>query len=258
MPHENRLKKRLADGKPALACWLHLSSPIATEIIALAGYDALVIDHEHGPGDFLNAISLMQAASRSGASIILRVPWNDMVYVKRALDSGADGIMFPSIQNADEARAAVAACRYPPEGVRGFANQIARCADYGVRAEEYLASGPERLFVMCQIESRVAVENIPEIAAVEGVDMLFIGPSDLAASIGRAGQVDDPQVADLIAEAESRIKRSGKWLGAIPLPGRDANALFADGYDLVIASSDVTLLGKAAAAEVAACAGEPE
>ena len=251
---ENRLKERLKAGRPALGCWLHLASPIAAEIVAHAGYDALVIDHEHGPGDFVNAILSMQAASGTQATTMIRVPWNDMVTIKRALDSGAQGVMVPYVQSAEEARAAVAACRYPPEGVRGYANQVTRCAGYGANAKAYDEGWPENLLLICQIETRKAVDNIPEIAAVDGIDMLFIGPSDLAASIGHLGEVDHAEVGALIAEAESRIAEAGKMLGTVPRPGRSAKDLIEAGYHMVIGSSDATLLRRGAEADVRACA----
>lgn len=251
MVRSNRLKERLRRGEPSLGCWLHLASPIAAEIVAQAGYDAIVIDHEHGPGDLMNGLVQMQAASGTPATALVRVPWNDPVYIKRALDIGAEGIVVPSVRNAAEARAAVAACRYPPEGVRGFANQVTRSAEYGARIDDYLAGLPGNLLVVCQIESPEAVKNIPEIAAVEGVDMLFIGPSDLAAAAGHLGRADHPAVGALIAEAERLAKASGKALGSIPLPGRSAREMLAGPYAFVVSGSDVALLRAGARADAA-------
>ena len=249
MNENNRVKQRLQAGEHALVCWLHLSSPIAAEIVAQAGYDGVLIDHEHGPGDFLNATALMQASGAGGCTPIMRVPWNDPIYIKRALDSGVQGVMVPNVQSAEEAAAAVAACRYPPQGIRGMATQIARCADYGAMSDKYIRGWNEQLLVICQIETPLAVDNVGSIAAVEGVDMLFVGPSDLSASAGHTSDLGHPEVSALIAEVETRTRVAGKWLGSIPLPGRDARALFADGYDLVISASDVSLLRLAAAAD---------
>ncbi len=109
---QNRLRKRLAAGETSVGCWIHMCSPIGAEVVALAGFDVVIIDHEHGPSDFLNTISLMQAVSATQATPIMRVPWNDPVYIKRALDIGAQGIIIPAVESAEEARAAVAACRY--------------------------------------------------------------------------------------------------------------------------------------------------
>jgi 4-hydroxy-2-oxoheptanedioate aldolase len=245
----NRVKQRLQAGNKAVVCWLHLSSPIAAEIVAQAGYDGVLIDHEHGPGDFLNAIALIQASAPDGCTPLMRVPWNDPVYIKRALDIGVQGVMVPNVQSAEEAAAAVAACRYPPKGIRGMATQIARCADYGASSDDYIEGWNEQLLVIVQIETPRAVDNAAAIAAVEGVDMLFVGPSDLSASAGHTGDLGHPDVAALIGEVEARTRAAGKWLGSIPLPGRDARRLFADGYDLVISASDVSLLRLAGAAD---------
>ncbi len=252
MYRKNALKKKLQSGEPALACWLHLCSPIAAEVVALTGYDAVIIDHEHGPGDFLNAVSLMQAAAGTETTYLMRVPWNDMVYIKRALDIGAQGIMVPYIQTAAEARAAVAACRYPMAGVRGVAPHIGRCSDFGLHLKEYLADSPDNLLVMCQIETQTSVDNLREIAAVDGVDMLIIGPSDLSASAGRLGQPDHPDARALIERAEEEARGSGALMGTVLRPGKTASDLFGMGYDLVISASDLTLLRDAALAQVTA------
>ena len=126
MTVENRCKRKMLAGEPALGAWLAMGSPIAAEVVANAGYDTVIMDHEHGPGDLLNAISLMQAAAASGATPMMRVPWNDMVYIKRALDIGVMGVVVPYVQNAAEAEAAVAACHFPTDGVRGVAPHAAR------------------------------------------------------------------------------------------------------------------------------------
>ena len=127
-------------GEPALGVWLAMGSPIAAEIVANAGYDTVIMDHEHGPGDLLNAIGLMQAAASSGATPMMRVPWNDMVYIKRALDIGVMGIVVPYVQNAAEAEAAVAACRYPTVGVRGVAPHAGALLALGL-ADQGLSRG---------------------------------------------------------------------------------------------------------------------
>lgn len=250
MTFENRCKKQMLAGEPALAAWLSMGSPIAAEIVANAGYDAVVIDHEHGPGDLLNAVGLMQAAGESGATPMMRVPWNDMVYIKRALDIGVMGIIVPYVQSAAEAEAAVAACRYPTAGVRGVAPHAARCSRWGARLDDYLDAMPDNLLIACQIETEEAVGNIAEIAAVDGVDMLFLGPSDVSASVGHMLRLEEPAVTDLIERAESAMRATGKLLGTVPRPGKSVNWTFAQGYDMVIAGSDARLLQGAARAQV--------
>ena len=140
----NNCKKKLLKGEPAIGAWLSMASPIAAEIVANAGYDAVIMDHEHGPGDLLNAISLMQAVAEAGPTPMMRVPWNDPVYIKRALDIGVMGVIVPYVQNAEEARAAVSACHYPAEGIRGVAPHAARCSRWGVRLAEYRRAWPKQ------------------------------------------------------------------------------------------------------------------
>lgn len=250
MTFENRCKKKMLAGEPALAAWLSMGSPIAAEIVANAGYDAVVIDHEHGPGDLLNAVGLMQAAAGSGATPMMRVPWNDMVYIKRALDIGVMGIIVPYVQNAAEAEAAVAACRYPTIGVRGVAPHAARCSRWGARLKDYLDAMPDNLLIACQIETEEAVGNIAEIADVDGVDMLFLGPSDVSASVGHMLRLGEPAVTDLIERAESEMRATGKLLGTVSRPGKSVNWTFEQGYDMVIAGSDARLLQGAACTQV--------
>lgn len=246
----NTCKQKLLKGEPTIASWLSMGSPIAAEIVANAGYDAVIMDHEHGPGDLLNAISLMQAVAEAGPTPMMRVPWNDPVYIKRALDIGVMGIIVPYVQNAVEARAAVDACHYPLDGIRGVAPHAGRCTRWGGRLKEYLDGWPENLLLACQIETEEAIDNIEEIAAVDGVDMLFLGPSDVSASIGRMLQVDDPEVVALFDKAERKMRKTDKLLATVIRPGKPLNWTYGRGYDLVVSASDFRLLGGAANAQV--------
>jgi len=252
---ENGFKKRLLGGERCFGCWLHLCSPIAAEVLALAGYDAMIIDHEHGSGDLVGAIQIMQAMSATPAAPILRVPWNDPVELKRALDTGPEAVMIPSVNSADEARAAVAACRYPPDGIRGAAYGLVRASDYGLAAQDYFETVQDRLLVICQIETVAAVDAIPEIAAVDGVDMLFIGPFDLSGNIGKLGRFDDAEVIALRERAEDAIKAAGKLLGGLAVPNLSIADMAARGYDFVTAASDITLMRDAALAQLTAMRG---
>jgi 2-keto-3-deoxy-L-rhamnonate aldolase RhmA len=234
-----------------------MGSPVAAEAVAGAGYDAVVLDHEHGPGDLMNAIGLMQAVGENGTPCMMRVPWNDMVYIKRALDIGIHGIIIPYVQNAKEAKAAVDACIYPTKGTRGVAPHAARCSRWGMRLDEYMAALPDLILTMVQIETAEAVENIEEIAAVPGLDMLFLGPGDLAASIGKIGRVDDPEAVALIEKAEAKMRKTGKLMGTVTRPGKTVNWTFDQGHDFVIAGQDIKLLQQAAVAQVSAFRSDP-
>lgn len=252
MFRENALKKRLAAGRPALGCWLDLASPMAAEIVGLAGYDFVVIDHEHGPGTLSDGLALLQALSGTPATAIMRVPANDPVYVKRALDLGVEGLMFPNVNSAAEALAAVGACHYPPRGTRGAAYGMVRGADYGLAGERYRETASGELLVICQIETTAAVDAIPEIAAVPGVDALFVGPYDLSGSIGRLGRFDEAEVATLLDRAERAILESGRVYGTIPVAGRPAADLVARGARLVVAGNDIAFVRSGAVQQVEA------
>ncbi len=246
----NTCKNKLLKGEPAIGAWLSMGSPIAAEIIANAGYDAVIMDHEHGPGDFLNAISLMQAVGEVGPTPMMRVPWNDPVYIKRALDIGVMGIIVPYVQNAEEAREAVNACHYPLGGIRGVAPHAARCSRWAARLDEYKRAWPKQLLLMCQIETEEAIENIEEIAAVDGVDMLFLGPSDISASVGHMLDLKNPDVLAAIEKAERKFRKTNKLLGTVTRPNQTLNWTFERGYDFIISGSDAGLLGACARTQV--------
>ncbi len=253
----NTCKKKLLKGEPAIGAWLSMGSPIAAEIVANAGYDAVVLDHEHGPGDFLNAISLMQAVAEAGPTPMMRVPWNDTVYIKRALDIGVMGVLVPYIQNAEEARAAVDACRYPTVGIRGVAPHAGRCSRWGARLGEYLDAWPKQFLLMCQIETEEAIDNIEEIAAVDGVDMLFLGPSDVSASIGHMLDLENPKVTAQFERAERKMRKTNKLMGTVIRPGHTLNWTYERGYDFVIGGGDTRLLGVSAQAQVSGFREQP-
>jgi 2-keto-3-deoxy-L-rhamnonate aldolase RhmA len=239
------LKSRLQSGEKAIGCWLSLFDSQAAEIVAEVGYDCVVIDMEHGAGGYLDAIPLLQAIRACGCTGLARVEANDPVPIKRALDIGVAGLVIPSIHSAQEARAAVSACRYPPEGIRGNAAGGIRGARYGLDAQAYQERINEELLVILQIESREGLEAVEEIAAVPGCDMLFIGPSDLSSTMEHRGDPGHPEVVEAIGRIERAAKAAGKLLGSILQRGRDASGMAKDGYDLIVPDSDVTLLRRA-------------
>ncbi|MBL4614262.1 MAG: hypothetical protein JKY27_05235, partial [Magnetovibrio sp.] len=160
MYRPNRLKAMLLNGERAVGCWLDLASPAVTELLALVGYDTLLIDMEHGPADILSVTHQLQAMSAAPGTSIVRAPSNDEVIIKRILDTGAEAVMIPSVNTAQEAKEAVAACHYPPKGVRGAAYSLTRASNYGLEAAHYAETIASELLVICQIESLQAVENI--------------------------------------------------------------------------------------------------
>ncbi len=246
------LKERLRSGDAVIGCWIELFSSLASEVVAEAGYDCVLIDLEHGPGSVMDAIAVMQAIQGKSCSPLVRVPNNDPTWIKRVLDAGALGCMVPSVNSANDAKAAVAACRFPPNGRRGLATPIVRASRFGMAEADYLARADSDILVICQIETAAAVENVESIATVDGVDMLFVGPYDLSADLGYLGSPDEGPVRAAIEQIEGIAKSNGILLGGIPTPGRSATELQTAGYQLVLAGVDSLLLRDAARATVAA------
>lgn len=249
MYRDNPLKKRLGQGKKALGCWLNLAHPAIAEIMGLAGYDLVLMDLEHGLGELDQAADMLRGLAHTPAATAVRAPANDPVFLKRILDQGPDAVMIPMVETAEEARAAVAACRYPPKGNRGWAAGVARASSYGL-VKDYTLKAADNLVVILQIESVTAVGNIDAIAGVEGVDMLFVGRNDLAASAGHILQLDHPEVNAMLDRVEAAARRAGRWLGTVPSRDLDTAALFRRGFDLVMPASDISLLRDAALKQV--------
>ncbi len=242
----NAFKQALSEGRRQVGLWSGLASPIVAEIIAGAGFDWIVIDGEHGPNDITTLLPQLQAMRGGTAEPVYRVPWNDAVLIKRALDVGARTLLVPFVQNAEEARKAVAATRYPPLGIRGV-SVTPRANDYG-RVQNYHKNAHLDTCVLLQIETRNALAEIESIAAIDGVDGIFIGPSDLAADFGHLGNPKHPDVQAAIADAGKRIRASGKAAGTLSGNLDDVERLFELGFNFTAAGSDVGLLARNAEA----------
>lgn len=246
----NLLRQKFLKRERVLGTWSNTGSSVVVEILAACGYDVIVIDQEHGLGDPTQLVQQLQAIDGARGSAMVRVPWNDPVYLKRVLDVGAQSIMIPNVESAEQARQAVGACRYPPKGFRGSAIGVARAARYGMY-KAYRNEADDNILIAAQIESRKGVDAIGEIAAVDGIDCLFIGPFDLSGNLGQLGNIAHPDVAPVIAQAEKAILASGKAMGTVPHPGIEWKGMFDKGYHFVAAGSDVARLRDTALAEVA-------
>jgi 4-hydroxy-2-oxoheptanedioate aldolase len=209
----NTFKHALAAGRQQIGLWCSLSHHYALEAVAGAGFDWLLIDTEHSPNDLESLVPQLQAAAAYDSAAVVRVPWNDMVNIKRVLDIGAQTLLLPYVQNVEEARAAVAATRYPPAGVRGVAGTT-RATRFG-RVKDYARRAAEEICVLVQVETREALAEIEGIAALDGVDGIFIGPADLHASMGYTGETANPAVVPQIEDALRRIRRAGKAPGIL-------------------------------------------
>jgi 4-hydroxy-2-oxoheptanedioate aldolase len=238
----NHLKRALRDGRTQIGLWSSLSSHISVEVIAGSGFDWLLLDTEHAPNELAMVHSQLQAMEGGTASAVVRPTWNDQVVLKRLLDIGVQSFLVPFVQNAEEARRAVAATRYPPDGVRGIAVTM-RANKYG-RVKDYVQRVHEELCVIVQIETREAVSNIEAIAAVEGVDGLFIGPSDLAGDLGHLGDNRHPDVRVVIEDAVARMQAAGKVAGILAPVEADAHHWLDKGCRFVAVGSDVGVLAR--------------
>jgi 2-dehydro-3-deoxyglucarate aldolase len=251
------LRTRLATGKPQFGCWLSLASPAAAEALSFAGFDFLVVDQEHSPADTMDAIGLLQAIDNGTAAPVVRVTENRPALVKRAMDGGAPNVIFPSVNDAAEARLAASAMRYPQwvagcsnGGQRGVAG-VVRAARYGFDAD-YLARANEAAFTIVQIETAAGLANAEAIAAVEGVDALFVGPADLAANLGHLGHSDHPEVQAAIARVLQVARASGKAAGIFALTAESARAAAGQGFALVAVAADIVWLARGARDALAA------
>lgn len=245
----NAFKRALDARKSQIGLWCSLASNYSAEVAAGAGFDWLLLDCEHSPTDLESLLTQLQAVAAYPTTAVVRVPWNDTVTIKRALDIGAQSLLIPYVQTPDEAGAAVAAIRYPPSGVRGVAGST-RATRFG-RVRDYAKQAQNELCLLVQVETEAALRHIEGIAAIDGIDGIFIGPADLHASMGLAGEVANPKVFPLIEDALRRIRATGKAPGILVtdqiLARRciEAGSLFtAVGVDTVILARGMDALAK--------------
>jgi len=237
------LKHRLAAGEVLIGTIVTIPATPIVEILCQAGVDWLFLDLEHSSMEIRDAELLLQAASRD-IPCVIRVPELSEAWIKRALDTGAAGVIVPNIRTAAEAERAVALSRYPPAGVRGVG--LARAHGYGARFQEYVNSANDEIAVILQVEHADAVRNIGQLTGVPGVDCLFIGPYDLSASMDRIGQTSDPAVLAAIEQVRQEAQRSGIPLGIFGAGAADMEPRIRQGYQLIAAGVDTLLLAQAA------------
>ncbi len=233
----NAFRQDLIARKTLIGCWCSLGSPITTEVMGLAGFDWLLLDGEHAPNDVLSFIPQLMALKDSVSAPVVRPPWNDTVIIKRLLDAGFYNFLVPFVESADDARRAGAATRYPPQGVRGVSVGH-RSNRYGT-VKDYMDVINDNIAVIVQIESRKAVAAIDEICAVDGVDCVFIGPSDLAAGYGYLGNPLHPEVQQAMQKIIASAKAHGKPSGILAPVEADARRYLEMGVSFVAVGSDL-------------------
>jgi len=237
----NHVKRALREGRPTAGSWLNLCSPISAEIMSRAGFDWLLIDMEHGHGDYQTLLGQLQAIEGSESIPVVRVQWNDPAVIKRVLDLGAYGVMVPWVGNRAEAEAAVRATKYPPLGIRGIAGSH-RAGGYGRHAAENRKRANDEILAVSQIETPTALAEIDEIVKIPGVDVIFIGPADLSTALGHMGDPGHPDVQAAFARIEAAARAQGVALGNITRNWDQARTLYQRGYQFLTLCSETTLL----------------
>lgn len=236
-----------ASDRPLAGMWLCTGNPVVAEVAAGSGLDWLLIDMEHSATSIEQVLVQLQVVAAYPITPVVRVPANDVVTIKRVLDVGAQNLIVPMVSSADEARAAVAATRYPPQGVRGVGSALARSARWN-RIDGYLAEAAEHVSLTVQIETTAGVAAAAEIAAVEGVDAVFVGPSDLSASMGLLGQQSHPDVVAAVHAVFAAARDAGTPVGVNAFDPAVAEAYLDAGADFVAVGADVALLARASEA----------
>jgi len=240
----NEFKRALGQRELQIGLWSTLCSNLGAEIIAHSGFDWILLDTEHSPNELPDLVRQLQAMSGGTASPVVRAAWNDAVLIKRILDIGAQSILLPYVQTAEEARRAVQAVRYPPRGIRGV-SASSRASQFG-RVKDYLSRADEEICPIVQIETRVALDQLEAISETDGVDGVFIGPADLSASLGHLGNPQHPETQSALQDAAQRLTRLGKPAGILAVVEADARRYIEWGYNFVAVGVDTTLLANSA------------
>lgn len=252
----NTFKKAIAEPGARIGLWLGLGDPYTAELCATAGFDWLLVDGEHGPNDLRSMLGTLQAVAPYPVHPVVRVPNGDAALIKQVLEIGATTLLVPMVESAEEARALVRATRYPPQGMRGVGSGLARSSRWS-SYPQYLHEANERICLLVQVESVEALAQIDAIAAVEGVDGVFIGPADLSASMGYLGGTAHPEVRTAIDSAIGRILAAGKAPGVLTVDEALARHYIAIGARFVAVGVDATLLARATRALAAAFRATP-
>lgn len=237
-------REALADAdRPLAGMWVCSGSPLVAEICAGAGLDWLLIDMEHSPNGLESVLAQLQAVAAAPVTAVVRVPIGDVVTIKQVLDLGAQNILVPMVDTAAQAAELVEAVRYPPRGRRGVGSALARSGRWN-RVEDYLADADRHVSLFVQVETTAGVRNAAEIAAVDGVDGVFVGPSDLAASMGLLGAQTHPDVVAAVLEAFAAVRGTGTPVGVNAFDPDAAQRYLDEGASFVLVGADVTLLAR--------------
>ncbi|SFB58627.1 4-hydroxy-2-oxoheptanedioate aldolase [Rhizobium sp. NFR07] len=241
---KNAFKAALQAGRPQIGLWLNTGEALPAEIAASVGFDWLVIDSEHGPNDLRSIIDQLRAISPSGSEPVVRPPSGETWFIKQLLDAGARTLLIPMVDSPEQAQALVQAVRYPPRGGRGLGAAVARASGFNAIAD-YAQTADDEICLLVQAETKTAIANIEAIAAIDGIDGVFIGPADLSADLGFLGRIEAPEVQEVIESAIGRIVAAGKPAGILTF-SETLNRRYLDlGATFVAVGADVTELAVA-------------
>lgn len=241
----SNIKERLKNGEAVHGCWLNMGSTISAEIVGSVGFDWVLFDLEHGIGTDAYLVPQLQALGNDSAVPIVRVESFETARVKRVLDAGVKGVMFPQIQNAAEAKKAIENMYYPPVGKRGFAKMV-RATQFGKNFENYYEFAKNNLLGIIQIETIESLNHLDAIANLEGVDVLFLGPADLSLALGVFGQWDHPLFVDAVQKIGAAATKAGKAAGILFFDLDQYDFYFKHGFRFMASGSDMTFLSKGA------------
>ncbi|SLN40854.1 4-hydroxy-2-oxo-heptane-1,7-dioate aldolase [Roseovarius albus] len=241
----NTLKAALKRGETQIGCWASLADPYATEVLSTADFDWILIDVEHSPNDLRTIMRQLQVLEGKRANAVVRLPMGEDWLIKQVLDIGAQSLLIPMVESADQARDLVRATRYPPNGIRGSGAAIARASMFNTH-DNYIKTADAEICLIVQVESRAGLTVLDDILATEGIDGIFIGPSDLAVDMGYHGDTSQPEVRDAIKDALERISATGKAAGIISMNDKDAQEYAEWGANLLAVGADILMLATAA------------
>lgn len=244
----NTFKQALKSGQLQLGCWLGLADPYSAEIATTADFDWLLIDGEHAPNDLRSILAQLQIVQASDAHAAVRLPVGETWLIKQMLDAGAQTLLIPMVESAEQARELVRAVTYPPHGSRGVGSALARASGFSA-IPDYLQTADEQICLLVQVENRAGLAALDDILGVDGIDGVFIGPADLAADLGHLGDPDHPEVDAAIMDALGRIVQAGKAAGIISPDPQMQKRCVAIGVTFLATAIDVILLANAMRSE---------